>query len=398
MLKRFYVDNYKTHINSLYELHPVNLLIGKNNSGKTNLCQAMRFLGGTGTLSLSKAALLAAKDDWTLANVYLGKSTIDFRAEADLTYQNEALSYTYDLSIKVLDPQAAQAADTRLAVDKESLVVSGPGLSNAPLIANTRGDIRLLHETRTLALGQSHHVSTTAPLDATMLSRLYDLKDNPRANLFKRYLSGWAYYDLDSQQLRRPEAKILDSVLNDDGSNLASVLFNLKNGNERIYRKLLDLTKQVIDDRLDLLTFFSPAENQVFMFGEDSAGHRFGPWTMSNGTLRFLALGYILLTRQSHESLGGPRLVIVEEPETGLYVGHLKRLFSFVDPTGANGQFVFTSHSPYFIDLFDGDLEAVTLSKPGERNTPLVRPDVAKLRAQLDTMPLGEIHFREMLG
>jgi predicted ATPase len=397
MLKRFYVDNYKTHINTTYELRPLNLLIGVNNSGKTNLCQAMRFLGATSSLSLSKAALIAAKDEWTVTNAYLGKSTIDFRVDADLQYQSETLSYTYELSVKVLDPAAAQAADTRLAVNRERLAVSGPGLADTPLITNDGGDIRLLHETRKLAQGSDHYVSTSAPLDASMLSRLYDLKDNPRANLFKRYLGGWAYYDLDSQQLRKPEAKMLDTILNEDGSNLASVLFNLKNGNERLYRKLLDITKRVIDQRLDLLAFFSPAENQVFMFGEDAGGRRFGPWTMSNGTLRFLALGYIFLTRQSYEALGGPRVVIVEEPETGLYVGHLKELFSLIDRTGANGQFVFTSHSPYFIDLFDGLLEGITVAKPGERNTPLVRPDVERLRKQLEAMPLGEMHFREML-
>ena len=104
----------------------------------------------------------------------------------------------------------------------------------------------------------------------------------------------------------------------------------------------------------------------------NASGHRFGPWTMSNGTLRFLALGYIFLTKQSHETLGGPRVVVVEEPATGVYAGHLKELFSLVDRTGANGQFIFTSHSPYFIDLFDGLLDGVSVAKPGERNTPIV--------------------------
>lgn len=33
----FYVDNFKTHINTSYELAPVNLLLGVNDSGKTNL-------------------------------------------------------------------------------------------------------------------------------------------------------------------------------------------------------------------------------------------------------------------------------------------------------------------------------------------------------------------------
>jgi predicted ATPase len=396
MLKRFYVDNFKTHINTTYELSPVNLLIGMNNSGKTNLCQAMRFVVLTSMLPLSKAAAMAATEEWTLANVYLDKSTIDFRIEADLTYQKENCSFVYELRLKLLDPVAAKEASSRIAVESELLTVSTSGFENAHLIVNDEGRVQLLHETHK-SKGDEYQVATNAPVDATMLNRLYDLKDNPRANLFKKYLASWLYYDLDAQQLRRPEARMFDTVLNQDGSNLASVLFNLKNGNERLYRKLMEVTKSAIEPRLELLSFFKAAENQVFMVGEDSLGHRFGPWSMSNGTLRFIALAYIFLTQQSHPDVGGSRIVIVEEPETGLYVGHLKELFSLIDQSGNNGQFIFTSHSPYFIDLFDGLLNGVTVAKRGEKNTQLVRPDPKNLKRQLENMPLGEMHFREMM-
>ena len=398
MLKRFYVDNFKTHINTTYDAGPVNLLVGMNNSGKTNLCQAMRFVGATSVQSLSQAAILAASEEWSLTNVYLKKSTIDFRVEAELDYEGSVFSFVYELTVKVLPTAAVKDAGSRLAVQREVLVVSGGGFNNTVLIQNEAGQARLLHETRKSLGGAEQYVATNAPVDATMLSRLYDLKDNPRANLFKKYMSSWIYYDLDTLQLRKAEAKILETVLAVDGSNLASVLFNLKNGNERLYRKLIDITRNAIDSRLELLSFFSPAENQVFMFGEDAAGNRFGPWSMSNGTLRFLALGYLFLTPNNYLGIGGSRLVIIEEPETGIYAGHLKELFGLIDRSGANGQFMFTTHAPYFIDLFDDLLEGITITRPGEKNTQLVRPDANKLRTQLESMPLGELHFREMLG
>jgi predicted ATPase len=231
-----------------------------------------------------------------------------------------------------------------------------------------------------------------------MLSRLYDLKNNPRSNLFKRYLEGWLYYDINPQQLRHPGARTMDPILAPDGSNLASVLFLLKNADERLYRRLIDIAKKAIEPRLELLSFYSPALNQVFMYGEDSAGNRFDHRTMSNGTLRFLALAYLLMGKQSRDKTGVSRLVIIEEPETGLYAGHLKELFSLIDTSGENGQFVFTSHSPYFIDLFDGMLEGVTLARRGQTHSQLVKPDVEKLSKLLEQMPLGEIYFREMLA
>lgn len=395
MLKTFYVDNFKTHINTTYYLQPVNLLVGDNNSGKTNLCQAIRFLSLTSRFSLLNAAQEAATEQWTMANVYLDKSTIDFTVEADVTHEKELVSFQYELSLKLLGPSEVREDGSRIILERESLSARADGFANTALIRNDRGTVKLLNETKSRGK-QPLYVETHAPTDATMLSRLYDLRDNPRANLFKKYLTSWFYYDLDSQQLRRPEAKLLDTVLNPDGSNLASVLFTLKNTDERLYRKLIEVTK-LIEPRLDVLSFFSPAENQVFMLGEDSSGHRFGPWSMSNGTLRFLAIAYVILTVQSYKDQAGGGLVIIEEPETGLFVGHLKELLSLIAPSG-KGQFIFTSHSPYFIDLFDGMLEGITVAKRGDRSSSLAPLDINRVRKQLEQMPLGEMHFRELLA
>ncbi len=397
MIKKFFVDNFKTHVNTHYELYPVNLLIGTNNSGKTNLLQALRFLGLTSIFPLSKAAAIAAHEDWTLSNVYLDKKTIDFRLDADLKHGEENCSYQYELSLRLLPVEEIKEGSGRIAVEQEKLSLTCSGHNPVPLIINKNGQIKLLHESRWIKNEPNNYVETSAPIDATMLSRLYDLKHNPRANHFKRYLSSWLYYDLDPAQLRKPEARILEGVLFPDGSNLASVLFNLKNGNERLYRKLVDLTRRTIDPRLEILSFFSPAENVVLMFAEDNDGHRFGPWSMSNGTLRFMALAYILLSNQHIPDLGEDRLVLIEEPETGLYVGHLKEIIGLIKPNSLQNQLIFTSQSPYFIDLFDGMLESVTVVQRGERTSRLMRPDINKLRENLKDMALGEIHFREML-
>jgi predicted ATPase len=118
---------------------------------------------------------------------------------------------------------------------------------------------------------------------------------------------------------------------------------------------------------------------------------------MSNGTLRFLALAYVLLTTQAYQNQVGGRLVIIEEPETGLFVGHLKELLSLIDSPGS-GQFIFTSHSPYFIDLFDGMLEGVKVARRGDRSSSLASLDTGSVRKQLKQMPLGEMHFRELLA
>ncbi len=43
MLKRIHIENFKSLKNVTLDLQPVNLLIGPNNSGKSNLLKALEF-------------------------------------------------------------------------------------------------------------------------------------------------------------------------------------------------------------------------------------------------------------------------------------------------------------------------------------------------------------------
>ncbi len=120
---------------------------------------------------------------------------------------------------------------------------------------------------------------------------------------------------------------------------------------------------------------------------------------MSDGTLRFLATAFVILSAgQQSVDNGFAPLIIIEEPENGLYVGHLKPLLQRIEADGSLGQFIFTSHNPYFVDLFDKYLEGLHVLKPGIPSSMLVRPDAAKLKPLLEDLTLGELHFQEMLA
>ena len=235
-----------------------------------------------------------------------------------------------------------------------------------------------------------------------MLNRLYDLQHNKYANAFKKYLVSWLYYDLDPAALRSVEAKQSGLILNQDGSNLSHVLFQLKNYDERRYRVFVDIVKE-IEPKLEALNFVPPTQESVFMSLTDSLNNRFSVWSISNGTLRFMAMAYVILmsAAMAEATMSPPPLVIIEEPENGVYVGHLKRLMELVEPDQGsrwNPQFVFSTHSPYFIDLFDRYLDDVFVMKSDKTHSEVIKPGSAKLKPILQDFDLGEAHFRELLG
>lgn len=159
------------------------------------------------------------------------------------------------------------------------------------------------------------------------------------------------------------------------------------------------LALKTLEPKLDLFSFSSPDPEHIYLFLEDEKGNRFGTRSASDGTMRFLGITCVILTaEEAVTDKFPPPLIVLEEPENGLYVGQLKPLIERIDPLCSNGQFVFTSHSPYFMDLFDGQLEGVNLIKPGVPSSTIARINTDKIRGLLKEMSLGEMHFRELLA
>ena len=388
MLKEFRVDNFKSLINIVFRPQETNLLVGLNNSGKTNLCKAMEFIFRSSVESLDRCAEEAG-GRVGLTNCTLSKSTIDFYIRAYLRYRDEELRFEYELTIS---PPSNAYSSATVEVSREVLRVSGGRFDNTTLIENIAGNAQLLKESE-YAPGKEDYIEATGSANTTMLQRLFDPIAHSRAHFFKLYLATWTYYDLSPLAMKGFINKPGTHILDVHGENLASVLFMLKTSRERDYRRLLDVMKS-IEPGFDLINFVVGSENSVFMFFEDTKGHRLAATNASNGTLRFLAMAYILLFQSSNKLAP---LYMIEEPENGIHVRFLKTLFQMRDNSESRPQLIFTSHSPYFIDLYDEHLNGLFVADQKNGHTSLTQPDVSTVMARLEDFPLGEQHFREML-
>jgi predicted ATPase len=397
MLLKFTVNNFKSLINGAYEPGPVNLVVGANNSGKTNLCQAMRFLSQTAG---ERKSLFDAWQEVKgmrsahVKNVYFAHPTIDLGCSCNLSIDGKQIHFDYALSLEIAELSTGSAPGI---VKAERLTSSG-GKSETDkilLIENSDGKARIFNE-EALERGKpvdNCYEDIVTKTNSTMLSLLYDERANAQAIAFRDYLSSWQHYDLDPHRLREDRFEPSATMLAADGGNLSSALFNLKNRDERRYRQLIALAQR-LEKRLDALNFTIAGE-RISMEITDKADHRLGLANASSGTLRYIALCYIFLNRARQNY---PSLAIIEEPENGLYVRYLKPLFELLDSTKGDSQYIFTSHAPYFIDLFEDRLENVVLMQDKGTYSALIQIETERARQYLEEMPLGELHFREMLA
>jgi len=372
MLKQLKLHNFRTYLNADMSFTQRHLVIGRNNSGKTNLCAALNMLRMTTTGNLAESAQIVPGGIAELKNWAFDSTIVEVACTCELPFDGDQHTYTYELALELVK-SPSQEGPLRVRVSREQLVVDGPGFSNVVLLHNDGHEANMLHEEAWISRNEPHVVTTLAPSDATMLSKLYELETNRRAVSFRRYLSNWHHYALSPEAMRYGwrDAPSGATTLVPRGDNLAVVLFQLKNIDEQRYRRVIRHV-QIIEPDLEAINFYPVPEQAIIPFVALRHCPRASWIGLSDGTLRCLALALIgeSVGSVSGAGKGSPSpFVVIEEPENGIYPGQLRSFFDeFEDRTGV-GQIVFTSHSPYFINFFDGDRNSVTLLRRNRERT-----------------------------
>jgi predicted ATPase len=138
---------------------------------------------------------------------------------------------------------------------------------------------------------------------------------------------------------------------------------------------------KIVEPALETINYVSAPGQQPVPFVALSNQSRASWLGLSDGTLRALGVALIIETASacSPPTNVVPSLSLIEEPENGVFPGLLRGFFDLFEEWAPTSQFVFTSHSPYFIDMFDNKREWVTiLRKAGDRsecfNPPTAEP------------------------
>jgi len=402
MLKKLRLHNFRTYLNTELSFKQRHLIIGRNNSGKTNLYAALRFLGATAANDLAKSSFAVPGGAWEITNWALKANTFDLSCECDLLYDGQPHQFLYDLKIAV-EPSTTSSADGAqqlvLRVVNEELAVQSATFGPAVLLSNNGREANMLHEEDFARKKIENRPKTLAPRDATMLSKLYELETNRRAILFRRYLSNWNFFGLNPDAMRFGwrDAEATSGGLSPSGNNLALVIYQVKNADERRYRRIIEHVRNIEPD-LEAINF-NTSVGQIPIPYIALKRRAVASWVgLSDGTLRCLAMAYLAEIVRPYEGASVPAfspLLFIEEPENGVSPGQLRFLFDLFEEAGSVGQFILSSHSPYFINFFDSQRESVTVLRRNNERTevvPIPPPD----ESNRDRILLAEQYSAEL--
>jgi predicted ATPase len=375
------VQGYRPFADLQAELGPLTVLIGANATGKTSLIDLLRLLSFAATAPLPPS-IDPRGPGKTL--FYTGGSeriacTLGLTRE-----EHKPLHYELELHGPVGSPRLVH----------ERLYTEGGGEDAQVLLldfANGRGVLRSppdwLFHPQSWSL-QPGEFSIRRAIDPALLAP-YRLQ---------QFLSSWRFYgSIDvswNAQVRKPVPPEQEAVLNEDGSNLSAVLFNLLTGNQEAWEDL-ELSLRSAVPGLQSINVRPQGQGLMGTFQEWQGG-RLRDLTLadlSDGSLRFLCWAVLCLSPKK------PPLICIDEPEMGLHPRALPILASLLRHASQDSQFLVTTHSPYFLSQFS--LEEVAVMRKEDGAAIMVRPASNEgLRREIEELgseELARMHISDEL-
>ena len=380
-------------------LEPLNVLIGPNASGKSNLIEALAILQAAPSDIQEPIREGGGIRNWLWkGTAKTPNATIDLtlsrRIDIPLRYR---LSFTdrssrFAVVDEVIEDERPRTADAAPYFYYRHEVL-GPLIK---FIAPPEGDavkppVQLQSEDRLeirLTWEDVQH-------DQSILSQRRDSQTYPELGNLGTIFSFMRFYrelnlgrDAPARLPQRPD--LPQNYLLEDASNLSLVLSDLLN-RPTVKRELLERLRDFNPAVEDMVASVSGGTVQLF-FHEKGLRHPVPATRLSDGSLRYLCLLAVLC----HPEL--PRVICIEEPELGLHPDVIPEVAKLLVKASSRSQIFVTTHSDILVDALSDVPEAVIVCEKRDGATQLRRLDPERLKPWLEEYRLGEMWTRGEIG
>jgi predicted ATPase len=178
--------------------------------------------------------------------------------------------------------------------------------------------------------------------------------------------------------------------LKEDASNLAQVLARYQSDFRPTFDRLNELMKQFYEPIKAVEVRIVSTHLQVAILEE--GGFSIPAYRLSDGTLRWLALLSILLNPTPAP------VTCIEEPELGLHPDMIPTLADLLRDASTRTQLIITTHSQSLVECFSDDPESVCVCEKVEGATQIRRLSREKLSSWLEDYSLGQLWAKGEIG
>jgi predicted ATPase len=348
---------------------PLNVLIGSNASGKSNVLRAIDLLAAS---AQGRLARLVQREGGMNQLLWDGQGN-------SLSLSHSSVPFTEN------DPAIQYALELANLGSNGDFVINKERFESGHLIS--------LDRSREFGMIDGNTVDGECPTGETLLSTASGPFIRDRVLIAGRAsLAGYAiYHDFHTNRdstIRQAAVTRHETRVDADGQNLISVLHTLYTGNRDFKNTVNDAMTAAFGSDFEELVFPPASDNRIqlrlrwrSLKREQSAAD------LSDGTLRFLFLMTVLASPDPAP------LIAIDEPETGLHPSMLPIIAEHAVEASKKAQIIFTTHSPQMLDAFSSETRPLTtVVKRENGETKLHVLDDAKLSRWLEEYSLGALH------
>lgn len=218
------------------------------------------------------------------------------------------------------------------------------------------------------------------------------------AGYVRDHLDSWRLYHVHDTSSTSPMKKTADvndnRYLRSDGANLAAFLYFLRQKHEASYSLIRRTVQRVAPffDDFQLEPQKLNEEKIRLEWRHKGSDAYFDAPSLSDGTLRFIALATLLLQPESYR----PSVILVDEPELGLHPYAITLLASLIKQASMKTQVIISTQSSLLLDHFQP--EDVLVADRVDGGTQFTRLDPATLDSWLEDYSLGQLWEKNELG
>jgi predicted ATPase len=360
-IEKLVAKNYKSLFQLSLPLKDFNVLIGRNNVGKSNILDCLSFLSELVIRPITQA--LSARGGYDHV-VYGGNEEEKVHIEVIIRTGNERFGYMilFDKN-KIVQERAWDVSSNSTLLDRgENAMVKFILFKGEP----------------------KEYTYSSSPVTSALMQFAMDPNLRLMSPILAQildFLRDWRFYKLNPSYLRTALDPRREYDIGKDGKSMPLVLHTLVSSNLPIFKEIERTLRSALPEIEELQSPLEEDGTTHVAIKEKSFKDSFDHWQISDGTLSILA--HLLIVFAPSKAT----LVCIEEPEDYVHPKLLKFLVDLLE--ASRTQILIVSHSPYLLDVVKPGNIFITRKIQGK--TTCKTPRKRELAKFLKELSLGEL-------